>query len=110
LLECLKDRNSQVRDIAALSLGHIGKYPEKVVPALLNCLAAETNGLASPLMISALGRFGTNARPWSPLLKQMIETNRFGFYTSAAINALDKVDPESAEPLKHKFQAISGRP
>jgi HEAT repeat protein len=96
LLSALQDKNVGVREMAALSLGHIHQYPEQVVPALLTSIAAETMESLEPNnAVYAVSLFGTNARPWSPILAQMIESNRFSFWSSSALNALHKIDPEA---------------
>ncbi len=101
LVERLKDEEFVVREAAAMSLGWIVAEPERVVPALLACMEAETNLTGLPLknMLSALGRFGTNAKPWSPILVQLIESNRFGIFSGSAVSALAKIDAEAAKPF-----------
>jgi|SRR5665213_418307 len=44
LLPGLKDKNPGVREMTAIALGDIHQDPERVVPALLDCINAETNG------------------------------------------------------------------
>lgn len=107
LVRCLKDKDAGVRQHSAIALGHIGKQPEVVVPALFARLEMETNVPAfSPLMVSPIARFGTNAKPWSPVLVKMIESNRFGFFANAALGALKRIDPEAAEPLLQQRELL----
>ena len=113
LLPCLKDKDRGVRDCAAMALGHIGKQPEAVVPALLARIEMGTNApVLSPSMIWPIGRFGTNAKPWSPVLVKMIESNRFGMFSGSALSALKRIDPEAAEPLiqKREFMRTNAPP
>ncbi len=114
LLPCLEDKDVGVRQMAALSLGYIHQYPNQVVPALFAAIGAETNGAAiltiTMYMIPAIGRFGTNARPWSPILVQWAESNRFSYWTGSVRSALIKIDPEVGRPLIDKYNAgVSNR-
>lgn len=104
LLTHLKDKNVYVREMAAVSLGHIHQYPEQVMPALLATLDTEpAESLMSIIYVPfAIGDFGTNARPWSPALVQMIKSNRFNYWTGNALGALMKIDPQAAKPLIKK--------
>lgn len=103
LIPRLKDEDPIVREASAIALGHIHVDAERAVPALIACIEAETNGpVRSPLMVAALGRFGTNARPWAPVLVKWIESNRFGVFSGSALNALSRIDPESAKLLIEK--------
>lgn len=100
LLPHLRDKDMKVREMTALSLGHIHQYPEQAVPALLAVADSETAESLAPLYaVYAIGCFGTNARPWAPNLAQMIESNRFGYWSGNALNALQKIDPAAAKPF-----------
>ncbi|HZF02092.1 MAG TPA: HEAT repeat domain-containing protein [Methylomirabilota bacterium] len=106
LLPHLKDKNLYVREMTAISLGHIHQYPEQVVPPLLACIDAETNpaSLVPNYALGAIGQFRTNARPWSPILVGMIESNRFHYWLNP-LGALKSIDPETAKPLIEKRDA-----
>ena len=111
LLPHLKDKNVYVREMAALSLGHIHQYPEQVVPALLACIDTEPMESLMPMYgYNAIGCFGTNARAWSPVLLQTIESNRFGYWSSSARSVLAKINPEVGRPLVEQYLAdVSNR-
>jgi len=110
LLQSLKGRDAEAAEMAAVSLGRIHQDPEKVVSALLDYLQRATNSSDPSLFaVSALGRFGTNARPWSPRLMQMIRpaaSNRFNIFAGAALGALNKIDPDAAKPLIEARSAV----
>jgi hypothetical protein len=111
LLSSLKDKNVGVREMAALSLGHIHQNPEQVVPALLACMDKEPMESLVPMYgYLAIGSFGTNARAWSPVLVQTIESNPSGYWISRARSALVKIDPEVGGPLVEQYLAgVSNR-
>jgi hypothetical protein len=112
LLPGLKDKNSYVREMTAIALGHIHQNPERVVPALLDCIKAETNGNSLVPMYGfyAIGHFGTNAKPWSPILFGMIESNGFNSWPKDGKWTLNKINPELGKPLIDKYHAeISNR-
>ena len=111
LLPHLKDKDIYVREMTAISLGQIHQYPEQVVPALLAYIDTETQWETEGLWaVYAIGRFGTNARPWSPILVQMIESNRFGYWSGNARGALYKIDPETGKLLIDKYNTeVSNR-
>ena len=79
LLSGLEDENDGVREMAAISLGRIRQYPEQVVPALLTALnkAKSPYDISGYYIVVALSKYGTNARPWSPIFLQMIQSNSF---------------------------------
>jgi HEAT repeat protein len=106
LLPGLKDKDEGVREMTAIALGDIHQEPELVVPALFACIDTETNpaSLVPNYALSAIGRFGTNARPWSPILVGMIESNRFHYWLNP-LGALKNIDPETAKPLIEKRDA-----
>jgi hypothetical protein len=100
LLQCLKAPDASVREMAVASLGQIHREPERVVPALLDYLQTETDASPSSFqVVYALGHFGTNAQPWSPVLAQMIQSNRFGIFTAPALGTLRQIDPAAAKPF-----------
>lgn len=100
LLGCLKHGEPELRDAAALSLGQIGREPERVVPELLAQIGTATNAQGNAYhLIKALEEFGTNARPWSPILIQMIEADSVGHDPRGALRALEKLDAAAAAPL-----------
>lgn len=110
LLACLEDKNYAVRETAALSLGHIHQYPDQVVPALLTALGKEQEDSTKRYMVGAMCQYGTNARPWSPIFLQMIQSNGFGFVFGSPLFALKKIDPEVGGPLVDQYNAdISNR-
>ncbi len=112
LLAGLKDKNSYVREMTAIALGRIHQDPERVVPALLDCIKAETSGpsLVPMYGFNAIGHFGTNAKPWSPILLGMIESNGFNSWPKDGKWALNKINPELGKPLIDKYNAdISNR-
>jgi hypothetical protein len=106
LLPGLKDKDEGVREMTALALGDIHQEPERVVPALFACIDAETNpaSLVPNYTLRAIGQFGTNARPWSPILAGMIESNRFHYWLNP-LGTLNSIDPETAKPLIEKRDA-----
>jgi|GEM_PF-932082 len=111
LLPHLKDKNEYVREMTVVSLGDIHQYPEQVVPALLACIDRETMGSLVPMYgYRAIGCFGTNARAWSPVLVQIIGSNRFSYLPSGARGALAKIDPEVGKPLVEQYNTeVSNR-
>ena len=98
------DENHYVRMEAAMALGRIGGDPTVIVPALVRCLEEETNGFQSTLIITAITRFGTNARPAIPILVKIIESKQIGV-ANHALGALQKIDPETAKPFIEKRDA-----
>ena len=111
LLRCLKDQRASVREMTAASLGHIRQDPEQVVPALLATIDTETNGSLVPIYaLNAIGVFGADAKPWSPILVQMVESNRFGYWSGSALNALHKIDPEADARLVQKRESMHNTP
>ncbi|MGH7989151.1 MAG: HEAT repeat domain-containing protein [Limisphaerales bacterium] len=112
LLPGLKDKAENVREMTAIALGNIHQKPERVVPALLASIDAETNATSLVLKYAAgaIGYFGTNAKPWSPILVGMIESNRFGFWSGSARVALYKINPAIGKPLIDEYNAeVSNR-
>jgi hypothetical protein len=110
LLSCLEDKNYAIREMAALSLGHIHQYPEQVVPALLTALNKETNYMAAHYLVGAIGMYGTDAKPWSPIFLQMIQSNSFSFDSGSPLFALKKINPEVGAPLVEQYLAgVSNR-
>jgi HEAT repeat protein len=104
LLDSLQDKNVSVRETVALSLGNIHQFPERVVPALMAEIRAEPMESLAPMYgYRAIGCFGTNAKAWSPMLVQIIESNRFGYWSSSARSALVKIDPEVGQPLVEQY-------
>lgn len=106
LLPGLKDKDEGVRVMTAIALGDIHQEPERVVPALFACIDEEINpaSLVPNYALGAVGHFGTNARPWSPILLGMIQSNRFHYWLNP-LGALNKIDPETAKPLIKKRDA-----
>ena len=94
LLPGLKDKDEGVREMTAIALGDIHQEPEQVVPALFACIYA----------LGAIGHFSTNARPWSPILMGMIESNRFHYWLNP-LGVLNSIDPEVVKPLLEKRDA-----
>jgi HEAT repeat protein len=106
LLPGLKDKDEGVREMTAIALGDIHQEPEQVVPALFACIDAETNpaSLVPNYALGAIGHFSTNARPWSPILMGMIESNRFHYWLNP-LGVLNSIDPEVVKPLLEKRDA-----
>lgn len=111
LLPGLKDSSEYVRGMTEIALGNIlHQYPETVVPALLDCIKAETNSRVSLVPMwgfSAIGHFGTNAKPWSPIVYEMIVSNGFNTWPRDGLDALEKINPEMAKPLRDKRELDS---
>jgi hypothetical protein len=107
LLPGLKDKDEGVREMTAIALGHIHQEPERVIPALLACIDAETNSASQVprYAIGGIGKFGTNARPWLPAVVQMIGPDLYNPRSSSALAALHNIDPEAARPLIEKRDA-----
>lgn len=104
LVAHLKDKHEGVRELAALSLGHIHQFPELVVPALLDAIKAdERGGLMFIYAPPALCDFGTNARPWSPILVQMVKEETFAWRKQNFLAALAKIDPEVGKPMRDQY-------
>ena len=79
------------------------------MPALLSCVEAETNQTAfENAMLSAVGRFGTNAQPWAHVLVGWIDSNRFGIHSFSVVRALRRIDPARAEVYMQKAEASRG--
>jgi len=106
LLPGLKDKDEGVREMTAIAMGDIHQEPTQVVPALFACIDAETNpaSLVPNYALGAIGHFGTNARPWSPILVGMIESNRFHYWLNP-LGVLNRINPEVAKPLIEKRDA-----
>jgi hypothetical protein len=108
LLSCLKDEDYEVRETAAYALGSIGTDAPTVVPALMAAFNLETNKPQWPF-VSALGCFGTNATLAVPLLVKILEspdqTAQSGLLKRITMNALRKIDPETAKPFIEKWKA-----
>ena len=62
LVNCLQDDNLNLRVFSAQSLGCLAREPARVVPALTDLLARDTNGITRLTTIVALGKFGLAAR------------------------------------------------
>ena len=98
LIECLKDHEIRVRDIAAWSLWRIARDGERppadqVVPALTGCLDASAPRLLRMRTMLALEVYGDQARPAVPhLLKALADPDR-GVRESAT-NALEQIAPD----------------
>ena len=107
LLQCLEDKNEGVRLIAVRSLGLIRDDAPIVVPALIRCLEEETNNPIPWDYFIALGHFGTNAKPAVPILIKIIESHKINYMPPAwgALGALNKIDPEAAQPFIEKWKA-----
>lgn len=109
LLPSLKDKDEGVREMTAIALGDIHQEPKQVVPALFACIDAETNpaSLVPNYALGAIGQFRTNAKPWSPILYEMIVSNGFNTWPRDGIGALNKINPEMAKPLIEKERVIT---
>jgi hypothetical protein len=112
LLPHLKDKDVYVREMTAISLGHIRQYPEQVVPALLTALnkANSRYDMSGFNIVVALSRYGTNARPWSPIFLQMIQSNSFNCGLANPLFVLRTIDPEVGGLLVDQYLAgVSNR-
>lgn len=112
LISCLEDKDDAIRETAALSLGHIRQYPEQVVPALLTALnkAKSPRDMSGFYIVRALSQYGTNARPWSPIFYQMIQSNSFNCAFANPLFVLRTIDPEVGGPLVEQYLAgVSNR-
>ena len=107
LLQCLEDKNEGVRLNAVRSLGLIREDAPIVVPSLVRCLEEETNNPIPWDYFIAFGHFGTNAKPAVPILIKIIESQKINYMPPVwgALGALNKIDPEAAQPFIEKWKA-----
>jgi len=98
LIECLTNEDSAIRGDAALGLGSVHLNSETVVPALVRYLefAKTLNGNGELCTaISAVGLFGTNAKPAIPALLPLLNHSDVYVRTSVT-NYLPMIDREIA--------------
>jgi HEAT repeat protein len=75
-------------------LGHIHSEPALVVPALIESLR-DPDVFVRAQAATALGEFGTNAKPAAAVLIELLhEQNQDA--TNAASKAIKQIDPEAA--------------
>ncbi len=131
LIELARSENMKVRKNALYTLGVIGRRPDLVVRVLIENLS-NTNRLIVGSSAAALGEFGTAAKDAVPKLVELSKAEiasreapsidfmkRYGapsitvenlpskFYSGAAFEALQKIDPLMAELLGNELLKTS---
>jgi len=92
LLECLKDKDGRLAEMAAYMLGNLSLEPETVVPALANRLQVPgPSGQTGPLL--ALERFGRAAHSAVPAVLPLLNDADFNTRYMAT-NTLRAIAPE----------------
>jgi len=104
LIRTLGDLNEdrEARSRAAIALGLIHSDADRAIPALLDCVKANTNAhdLLPGASLFAIGCFKTEAKSALPFLRQLLIGNNSLLGSSAAL-AIRKIDPagEDVGPL-----------
>lgn len=97
-IQCLTNTCEIIREEGAAGLGQVGQQPGIAVPALMKYLeSARTspNSFEARAAVSALGKFGTNAKPAVPLLLSFLN-HPAADVREAVTNYLPAIDPEAA--------------
>jgi HEAT repeat protein len=98
LLKTLTDRSSQtnesrnLRTFSANALGAIGKQPEQTVPALATALRQDESPLVRLAAVRALEKFGTNAVPALPALREVSTDDPDLRVRATAAHALNSIE------------------
>ncbi len=101
LLQTLNDRSPDtngsrnLRAFSANALGAIGKAPEKTVPALIKCLEQDENPYSRTAAARALAKFGTNAHPALPALRQASTNDPVVRIRPAMIQAIQAIEGQT---------------
>jgi len=100
VIEILKDPNDQVAYKAAELLGEMRAEPELAVSALADSVQG-TNALVAPTAARALARFGDQARPSIPALRNALQ-HPHSAVRREALSTLKQIEPQATpvNPLK----------
>jgi HEAT repeat protein len=110
LTECLKD--PYVCTWAVIALGRIHQQPQQVVPLLMRYIQTNRNDRTSA--ITALSRFGADAKAAVPLLRECFSDEDKGtrFFATNAVEIIDPRTVAEAQPNEKDAQpaaALDGR-
>lgn len=97
-IQCLTNTCNIIREEGAVGLGQVGGQPQIAIPALMKYLEsarASPNSFEARAAVSALGKFGTNAKPAVPLLLSFLDYSAVDV-REAVTNYLPAIDPEAA--------------
>jgi len=103
LVETLRtNRNERVRNDIVIALSGIHSQPALCIEPLMEC-AASSDWRLRESAISALGRFGRDAKPaWSNLVELLHHSERMTAYRASV--SLWQIDPEAAKKLGINFE------
>lgn len=98
ILQCLTNRNNNIRYAAVSALGEIHSRPETVVPALMKYFETEklkdiNAGISA---IQSIGMFRTNASAATSMVARLL-TDPYPGCREAATNCLRRINPPVAE-------------
>jgi HEAT repeat protein len=101
LVAMLKDDNVLVRVDAARKLAKLGAAAKKAIPALIESLNDEDFNVRWRAA-TALGEMGSTARASVPALAAALKNDTDPYARSAAVVALQKIDPDATERARLK--------
>jgi len=102
LIECLEDRDPDVRKSAVGALGNLGEHAAPAGPALINCLEDSSDFVRSSAA-DALGNLGEHAAPAVPALIKCAE-HREGSVRRSAAAALGKIGEKAAKAVPARLR------
>ena len=97
-IQCLTNTCNIIREEGAVGLGQVAQQPEIAIPALMKYLEsarASPNSFEARAAVTALGGFGTNAKPAVPLLLSFLNHSAADV-REAVTNYLPAIDPDAA--------------
>jgi hypothetical protein len=97
-IQCLTNKESTIRDEAAIGMSCMSHRAEIVVPALIEYLKAAKSSphrYECTDTIASLGRLGTNARAAAPILVELLKHSD-PYVRSEITNWLPRIDAEAA--------------
>lgn len=95
LLALLAQKDDVLCGPAASALVKIQADPDKVIPALTNCLV-DSRGHGQPDVVEALGELGSKAQAAVPMLLKLLADRSSKEIIRAVPRALKEIDPEAA--------------
>jgi HEAT repeat protein len=102
----LLDKDSGVRWMAALALGHVARPTHDVLHALTKCLESENDNLRGGC-IETLGSFGPFARASVPALVGILRDDDDWYTRLRAIKTLARIGPDAREAVPLLIDALA---
>ena len=105
LAKALRDGESSVRKRAAGALGSIHREPGSAVPALVGVLKDDEDEDVQKAALSALIKFGADAKPAVPILIELLKGN-VGFLRWLAAQELGAIGPAAHDAAPYLAAAL----